>query len=127
MYFEGYGNFFGIEASAYINITMSALEIYVWGKAWNLVYAELYISASYDVTDFKNAHFYVRVIVDMRKLTDVSSMFSTYLKLCHTIEGSPCNNILWFLLFRRIIMSNENEREFECTKNPWMQNAWKRA
>ena len=81
MYFEGYGNFFGIEASAYINITMSALEIYVWGKAWNLVYAELYISASYDVTDFKNAHFYVRVIVDMRKLTDVSSMFFIYLML----------------------------------------------
>eukprot|EP00794_Sanderia_malayensis_P009954 gene9954-10974_t len=70
MFFEGYGNFFGIEAYAFINITMSGLEIYVWGKAWNLIYAELYISASYAVTNIKNANFYVRIIIDLRGITD---------------------------------------------------------
>ena len=74
MYFEGYGEFFGIKAYAFINITMQATEIYVWGKAWNLIYAELYISAGYDVVDLENAHFYVRVIVDLRGLTDVSTI-----------------------------------------------------
>lgn len=72
MFFEGYGEFFGIKAYAYINITMQGLEIYVWGKAWDLIYAELYISAGYDVANIKDAHFYVRVIVDLRGLTDVS-------------------------------------------------------
>ena len=51
---------------------MQGFEIYVYGKAWNLIYAELYISASYDIFDITNAHFYVRVIVDLRGLTDVS-------------------------------------------------------
>eukprot|EP00795_Rhopilema_esculentum_P012584 gene12584-3284_t len=69
-FFEGYGKFFGIEAYAFINITMQGFEIYVYGKAWNLIYAELYISASYDIFDITNAHFYVRVIVDLRGLTD---------------------------------------------------------
>ena len=72
MFFEGYGKFFGIESYTFINITMEAAEIYIWGKAWNLIYAELYISASYAVTDLKNAHFYVRVLIDLSKLTDVS-------------------------------------------------------
>ena len=78
MFFEGYGKFFGIEASAYINITMAGTEIYIWGKAWNLIYAELYISAGYDVANWRDAHFYVRVIVDLSKLTDVSRI-SCYL------------------------------------------------
>ena len=71
-FFEGYGKFFGIELYAFVNITMQGFEIYVYGKAWNLIYAELYISASYDIFDITNAHFYVRVIVDLRGLTDVS-------------------------------------------------------
>ncbi len=71
MFFEGYGKFFGIEAYAYINITMQGMEIYIWGKAWDLIYAELYISAGYDVTNIRNAHFYVRVIIDLRGLTQV--------------------------------------------------------
>ncbi|XP_065060118.1 uncharacterized protein LOC135687479 [Rhopilema esculentum] len=70
MFFEGYGKFFGIESYTFINITMDAAEIYIWGKAWDLIYAELYISASYAVTDLKNAHFYVRILIDLSKLTD---------------------------------------------------------
>ena len=77
MFFEGYGEFFGIKAYAYINITMQGAEIYVWGKAWDLIYAELYISAGYDVVNFKDAHFYVRIIVDLRGLTDVSIIIFT--------------------------------------------------
>ena len=74
-FFEGYGKFFGIEAYAFVNITMQGFEIYVYGKAWNLIYAELYISASYDIFDITNANFYVRIIVDLRGLTDVSSFY----------------------------------------------------
>ncbi len=75
-FFEGYGKFFGIEAYAFINITMKGFEIYIYGKAWDLIYAELYISASYDIFDITNANFYVRVIVDLRGITDVSSLNS---------------------------------------------------
>ena len=71
MYFEGYLKILGIEVSAYINITMQATELYVYGKVWNLIYCELYVSAGYDYTDIRNAHFYIRVIVDLRGLTDV--------------------------------------------------------
>ena len=73
MYFEGYLKILGIEASAYVNFTMQAMEMYVYGRVWNLIYAELYVSASYDYTSIKDAHFYIRVIVDLRGLTDVSS------------------------------------------------------
>ena len=58
---------------------MSALEIYVYGKAWNLIYAELYISAGYNIAKIKDMHFYVRVIVDLRGLTDVSIYELQYL------------------------------------------------
>lgn len=71
MYFEGYLKVLGIEASAYVNITMTQLEIYVYGKVWNLIYAELYVAAGYDYTSISDAHFYIRVIVDLRGLTDV--------------------------------------------------------
>ena len=74
MFFEGYLKILGIEASAYINFTMQAMEMYVYGRVWNLIYAELYVSASYDYTSIKDAHFYIRVIVDLRGLTDVSSL-----------------------------------------------------
>ena len=74
MFFEGYLKILGIEASAYINFTLQAMEMYVYGRVWNLIYAELYVSASYDYTSIKDAHFYIRVIVDLRGLTDVSSL-----------------------------------------------------
>ena len=75
MYFEGYVKILGIEVSAYLNITMEAMEIYIYGKVWNLIYCELYVSAGYDTAKISDAHFYIRVIVDLRGLTDVSRKF----------------------------------------------------
>ena len=71
MYFEGYVKILGIEAGAYLNITTEAMEIYIYGKVWNLIYCEVYVSASYDYMAITDAHFYIRVIVDLRGLTDV--------------------------------------------------------
>ena len=97
MFFEGYGKFFGIEAYAYINITMAGTEIYVWGKAWDLIYTELFISAGYDVTSLKDAHFYVRVIVDLRKLTAVSWSQYQSISVSHTIHNSQLNWVSQFM------------------------------
>ena len=72
MYFEGYVNILGIEVGAYLNITMEAMEIHIWGKVLNLIYCEVYVSAGYDYASISDAHFYIRVIVDLRGLTDVS-------------------------------------------------------
>ena len=72
MYFEGYVKILGIEVGAYLNITMEAMEIYIYGKVWNLIYCEVYVSAAYNYKSISNAHFYIRVIVDLRGLTDVS-------------------------------------------------------
>jgi len=62
----------GIEVGAYLNVTMEAMEIYIYGKVWDLIYCELYVSAGYDFASIKDSHFYIRVIVDLRGLTDVS-------------------------------------------------------
>ena len=75
MYFEGYINVFGIEVSAYINITMEALEIKIYGKVWDLIYCELYISASYDFKNIQDKSFYVRVIVDLKGFAQVRYYF----------------------------------------------------
>ena len=72
MFFEGYVNILGIEVGAYLNITMEAMEILIYGKVWNLVYCEVYVSASYDYRSIMDAHFHIRVIVDLNGLTDVS-------------------------------------------------------
>ena len=72
MYFEGFVKILGIEAGAYLNITTSAMEIYIYGKVWNLIYCEVYVSAGYSFASIKDSHFYIRVIVDLRGLTDVS-------------------------------------------------------
>uniref|UniRef100_A0A7M5WWB1 Hemicentin-1 n=2 Tax=Clytia hemisphaerica TaxID=252671 RepID=A0A7M5WWB1_9CNID len=70
MYFEGYVKILGIEIGAFLNITMEAMEIHIYGKVWNLIYCDLYVSSSYDYRSIKDAHFYIRVIVDLRGLTD---------------------------------------------------------
>ena len=72
MYFEGYVKILGIEVGAFLNITMEAMEIHIYGKVWDLIYCDLYVSSSYDYRAIKDAHFYIRVIVDLRGLTDVS-------------------------------------------------------
>ena len=72
MYFEGYVKILGIEVGAYLNITTEAMEIYIYGKVWNLIYCEVYVAAGYDYLAITDAHFYIRVIVDLRGLTDVS-------------------------------------------------------
>ena len=72
MYFEGFVNILGIEVGAYLNITTSAMEIFIYGKVWNLIYCEVYVSAGYSFSSIKDSHFYIRVIVDLRGLTDAS-------------------------------------------------------
>ena len=72
MYFEGYVKILGIEVGAYLNITMQQMEIYIYGKVWDLIYCEVYVAAAYDYMTITDAHFYIRVIVDLRGLTDVS-------------------------------------------------------
>jgi len=69
IYFEGYLKVLGIEASAYLNITMTQLEIFVYGKVWNLIYCELYIEASYDFSKLQDSNFYIRVVVDLSGIT----------------------------------------------------------
>ncbi|XP_066934153.1 uncharacterized protein [Clytia hemisphaerica] len=70
MYFEGYVKILGIEVGAYLNITMQQMEIYIYGKVWDLIYCEVYVAAAYDYMTITDAHFYIRVIVDLRGLTD---------------------------------------------------------
>ena len=79
MYFEGYVNILGIQIGAYLKITLSAMEIHIYGKVWNLIYCELYVSAGYDFRSIKDSHFYIRIVVDLRGLTDVSKFFFFFL------------------------------------------------
>ena len=67
-------NILGIKASAYLNVTTTELEMYIYGKVLDLIYAELYVATAYDYLSITDMHFYIRAIVDLRGLTDVSQI-----------------------------------------------------
>ncbi|XP_047124114.1 uncharacterized protein LOC101237974 isoform X1 [Hydra vulgaris] len=70
IYFEGFVNILGIKASAFLNVSTTELEMYIYGKVLNLIYAELYVATAYDYLKITEMHFYIRAIVDLRGLTD---------------------------------------------------------